>query len=439
MASILLRRLIVFGFLTAISGASISADDWPQWMGPDRNNVWNSQGLISKFPSGGPKVLWRGTVTGGYSGPAVADGKVFVTDYTTADNVKVANFERKSFSGIESVRCLNEADGKEVWRHEYPVKYTVSYPAGPRCTPLYEKGMLYTLGAEGDLLCLNAESGKVIWQKSLIKEYNTKAALWGYAAHPLIDGDQLLTLAGGPGSHIVALDKKTGDEIWKAQTAPEQGYSPPTIFTYGNTRVLVLLKPNGISGVDPTSGEEFWSVPYTATSGSIIMSPIRFNEYLYIAGYAGKSLMLKASGDGKSVEEVWRNNRDAITPVNVQPIREGNVLYGVDERGYLKGLELPSGKLLWKSTGPIDGKRPQGSATAFLVKNNDRYILFNELGELIFCKLSPEGYEEIDRAKVIEQTNNAFGRKVVWSAPAFANKRAYIRNDKEIICVDLAK
>jgi outer membrane protein assembly factor BamB len=434
-----MKRFVLWLFAVVSFCQLTRGDDWPQWMGPQRDNVWRETGILEKFPAGGPKVLWRSPVTGGYAGPAVADGKVFVTDYTTADNVKVANFERKEFSGVESVRCLNAADGKEMWRYEYPVLYTISYPAGPRCTPIFEDGKLYTLGAEGDLVCLDANSGKVIWHRSLIKDYSTKAALWGYAAHPLIDGDQIISLAGGKGSHVVAFNKSTGEETWKAQTAPEQGYSPPTIFQFGDRRILVLLKPNAVTGIDPSNGTEYWSVPYTATSGSIIMSPIRYENYIYVAGYSGKSLLLKASNEGTKVEEVWKNKREAISPVNVQPMLQGSVVYGMGGKGHLAGFSLPDGKRLWQSTGPIDGKRPLGSATAFLVKNKDRFFLFNELGDLIIARIDQNGYQEIDRSKVIQQSNTAFGRKVVWSAPAFANRRAYIRNDDECICIDMAK
>ncbi|MEE2640511.1 MAG: PQQ-binding-like beta-propeller repeat protein [Planctomycetota bacterium] len=417
----------------------VCGDDWPHWMGPQRNNVWTEKGILKKFPTAGPKILWRSPLAGGYSGPSVANGKVFVTDYTTADNVKIANFERKEFSGVETVRCLSEKDGKEIWKYQYPVKYTISYPAGPRCTPVFENGKLYTLGAEGDLYRFDVASGKADWHKSLTREYATKAALWGYAAHPLIDGDKLITLAGGKGSHVVALDKNSGREIWKSQTAPEQGYSPPTIFTFGKTRILVLLKPNAVDGVNPETGESYWSVPYTASSNSIIMSPIRMDDFIYAAGYSGRSLLLKASADGRQVEEIWRNKKTAISPVNVQPFLQGNVLYGFTDNGPLCAFNLPDGERLWQTTDAIDGKRAQGSATAFIVKNDDRFILFNERGELIFANLGENGYEEIDRAQVIKPSNNAFGRKVVWSAPAFANRHAYIRNDEEIICVDLSE
>lgn len=424
--------------LMAAADVPLQADDWPQWMGPTRDNVWRETGIIDRFPDGGPKILWRTKIAGGYSGPAVAGGKVFVTDYVTAENVKVDNFERKEFTGMERVLCLDETTGKEVWKHEYPVKYTVSYPAGPRCTPSVEGDRVWTLGTEGDLFCFDVNSGSVIWSKDLKKDYSTKAALWGYAAHPLIDGDQLLTLAGGPGSHIVSLNKHTGKELWRSNTSTEQGYSPPTIIEHGGVRQLILLKPDAVSSVDPSTGKDYWSVPYEASNGSIIMSPVVVKDHLYVGGFSNKNLLIRMSTDKPAAREVWRDRRDMLSPVNVQPFAIDDVIYGFDQKGVMRALQVPEGKLLWESTA-VFGKRPSGSETAFLLRHEDHFWMFNELGELLIARLTPDGYEEIDRAKVIEQTNTAFGRDVVWSVPAMASKHAYIRNDKEIICVDLSK
>jgi outer membrane protein assembly factor BamB len=432
--SMLLRVCVLF----LCSGLICVADDWPQWMGPQRDNIWRETGIIEQFPEGGPKVLWRTPIAGGYSGPAVAAGRVVITDYVTSDNVKVDNFQREEFTGTERVLCLDEATGQTLWKHEYPVKYSISYPAGPRCTPVIQNGRVYTLGAEGHLFCFDFAAGGVVWSKDLKATYGTKAALWGYAAHPLIDGDKLLCLAGGEGSHIVAFDKSSGTEIWRSSTSPEQGYSPPTIIEAGGVRQLVLLRPDAVSAVNPETGEEYWSVPYEATSGSIIMSPVKVGDYLYAAGYSQKSLMLRLDSERPGVSEVWRNKKNVISPVNVQPFAEGNVIYGMDQKGVLRAISVPDGDMLWESTDAIGG-RPRGSETAFLVKNGDRFVSFNELGELLFLDISPAGCRVIDRAKVIDQTNVAFGRDVVWAMPAFANKHAYVRNDSEIICVDLAK
>jgi outer membrane protein assembly factor BamB len=434
-----MRQAAVVLAWMVFSSVPVTGDDWPQWMGPQRDNVWRESGIVESFPAGGPKVLWRTPIAGGYSGPAVAAGRVYITDYVTEADVKTENFDRsQEFSGTERVLCLEEATGKILWKYEYPVKYTISYPAGPRCTPNVEGDRVWTLGAEGHLACLDANTGKKIWAHELKDKYSTKAALWGYAAHPLIDGDQLLTLAGGSGSHMVSFNKNDGTEIWKSGTSTEQGYSPPTIIEHAGVRQLISLRPDAVVSMDPESGREYWSLPYEASSGSIIMSPILSGNHLYAAGYSNHSLMIELDPAKPAAREMWRDQQNAISPVNVQPFLDGDVLYGFDQKGVMRALSFPSGKRLWE-TSDVIGKRPAGSETAFIVRHEDRYVLFNELGELMLAKLQPDGYHEISRAKVVEPTNLAFGREVVWSMPAFANRHAYVRNDKEIICVDLAE
>lgn len=431
---------IALGFIL-LAVAPAAADDWPHWMGPTRDNVWRETGILEKFPAGGLKIVWRSPIAGGFAGPAVAGGKVFATDFSTAKVLDDGNFARKSSEGQESVMAFDAATGKLLWKNSYPVEYRISYPTGPRCTPTVDGDRVYFLGAEGNLLCCDVNSGKIVWQKNLRDTYKTRAALWGYAAHPLIDGDKLITLAGGDGSHVIALNKKTGAEIWRSQTQTEQGYVPPSIITTGTTRQLIVGGPKALKGLDPETGARLWTTPYDATNGAVIMTPVRINDYLYLGGYDNKNLLIKTpAGKTNSVEVVFRDKKaHGLSPVNVQPIVEKNVIYGFDGDGLLYAVEVPSGKRLWESDRPLKEDKKLGSGSAFIVKNGDRFILFNEFGEIIFCHLSPKGYEEVDRAKVIEPTSAAFGRKVVWCQPAFAGKRMFVRNDKEIICVDLAK
>jgi outer membrane protein assembly factor BamB len=222
-------------------------------------------------------------------------------------------------------------------------------------------------------------------------------------------------------------------------SAKEQGYAPPTIINAAGRRQLVLFRPDAVSSLDPETGELFWSVPYEATNGLVVMSPVQLGDHLYVGGYSDTNMLIKLATDKPGAEMVWRDERKkAISPINVQPFLDGDVLYGVDQSGEFLAIDLLSGDRLWQTPWPL-GERPQRSGTTFIVRQSDRYWLFNDQGELMIAKLSPEGHEEIDRAKVIEPTNVAFGRSVVWSAPAFANKRVYLRNDKECICVDLAK
>lgn len=429
---------VCFGLFAGIGFPIAHGEDWPQWMGPRRDNVWRETGIIESIPPGGLPIVWRAPVAGGYAGPAVANGRVFVADYQSAEDVKIDNFDRKEFTGKERLVCLDATSGKQLWAHEYPVKYTVSYPAGPRVTPTVDGDRVYSLGTEGDLFCFDAGSGKVVWSKDLKVEYKTKAALWGWASHPLIDGDKLICIVGGEGSHAVAFDKRTGKELWRNGTAPEQGYCPPTIFSVAGKRQLILVQPNHLRAVDPESGKPIWSTPYEADNGSIIMTPILWKDHIFLGGFNNRKLLVRLNNDGTAAEPVWKDLADqALSPVNVQPTLEGDILYGFDQDGQLMGVRLPDGKRLFQTSSPIS-KRKQGSGSAFLVKQADRYWMFNELGEIVLGKLSTQGFAESGRAKVIRPTNNAFGRQVVWCPPAFANRRMYVRNDEECVCVDLS-
>jgi outer membrane protein assembly factor BamB len=424
--------------ILSLNLASIAAaDDWPQWMGPKRDNVWRETGIIKELPSSGPKVVWRVPVAGGYAGAAIAHGKVYVTDFDTSDNIKVDNFKRSELTGKERVLCLDEATGEQKWKYEYPVTYTISYPAGPRCTPNIVDGKVYTLGAEGELACLDAETGKPVWSKNLPQEYNTKTALWGYAGHPLIDGKKLIAIAGGEGSYVVAFDKNTGAELWRGLTSPEQGYAPPEIIEQGGKRQLVLLRPDAVTSLDPETGHEYWSAPYSSDANLVAMSPVLWHDYLFVGGYQSKSMLLKLAADGSSAEVVWTGDTQrGISPIIVQPMDEGNILYGFDHNGRLYAMNIESGERLWNTTEPV-GKRPVNSGTAFLIRQADRYWLFSENGDLILARLTPEKYEELGRAHILEPTNDAFGRPVVWCPPAFADGKMFVRNDKECVCVSL--
>src|ERR1700729_4088262 len=149
--------------------ATATADDWPAWLGPQRDGIWREDGILDHFPTGGPKVRWRTPTGSGYAGPAVVGNRVYVTDFTPKAASKAAgmNMSRARLPGVERVLCLNDATGAIVWEHKYDCDYAISFPAGPRTTPLVADGKVYTLGAMGDLLCLDAETGKVVWSVNL--------------------------------------------------------------------------------------------------------------------------------------------------------------------------------------------------------------------------------------------------------------------------------
>jgi outer membrane protein assembly factor BamB len=345
---------------------------------------------------------------------------------------------KNKINSTERVLCLDEKTGKQLWKHEYDCPYQISYPAGPRCTPLVHDGKVYTLGAMGNLYCLNAETGKELWKVDFKEAYQAKPAMWGFAAHPIIDGKNLITIVGGE-HHIVAFDKDTGKEVWKSAAQEQPGYSPVLFTEAGGKRQIIVASPKAVYSLNPANGEEYWTQPFSADSGCVVMTPVRAGDHIYVGSFQSKNLLLKLTADKPGSEVVWKDKKGhGVSPVNVQPFLQDGVLYGYDDTGHMFAVELPSGKRLWDEEGPV-AHEPKGSETAFIVKNGERFFFFAETGDLVIGKLTPKGYEEIDRAKVLEPTNAAFGRKVVWCAPAYANKKAFVRNDKEIICVDLAK
>ncbi|MCE9529140.1 MAG: PQQ-like beta-propeller repeat protein, partial [Planctomycetales bacterium] len=207
-----MTRIKLFAvLLIGMQSVTSLAADWPQWMGEKRDGIWREDGILEKFPDAGPLIKWRVPIHGGYAGPAVAGGRVFVADFVSASGIpKPDPNARSQVKGKERVLCLNAADGKEIWKHEYDCTYNIAYAYGPRCTPTVSGGKVYTLGAEGNLLCLDAEKGKVLWSHDFKADYKTATPAWGFTGHPLVDGDKLICIVGGEGSGVVAFDKNTG-------------------------------------------------------------------------------------------------------------------------------------------------------------------------------------------------------------------------------------
>lgn len=439
-------KLRVVLFAWSLSSLISFADDWPQWLGPERDGVWRETGLIEKFPADGPKVRWKVPISAGYSGPAVANGRVYVMDRQLAEGATNPNnaFARGQIPGRERVLCFNEADGKLLWEHAYESAYTVSYPSGPRVTPTVSGGKVYTLGTEGHLFCLDAETGKPIWAHEFRKDFDIPTPTWGFSGHPLVDGNKLICLAGGNGSVAVAYDKDTGRELWRALSASEPGYAPPTMVEAGGKRQLILWHPDALNALDPETGAVWWSESFKSRTGLSLATPRKLGDLLYISSFYSGSLMMRLDAASPTATRVWASKKasekdtDALHCIMSTPFMEGETIYGVCSYGQLRALSAATGERLWETFAATTGGQPLRWGHAFLVKQGDRFILFNEKGDLIIARLSPKGYEEISRAHVIEPTNNDARRPVVWTHPAFANRSVYIRNDKEMICLSMA-
>ena len=437
-----MKHLLTATLIFCTLSLSIHADDWPQWLGPNHDSVWPETGIVEQFPADGLKVKWRVPVSLGYSGPAVVGDRVFITDYVReSGDVSNNPGERRQLTGRERVRCLNALDGKSLWEHSDPVVYKISYPSGPRATPTVSGGKVYTLGAEGRLLCLDTNDGSVIWAKDLKQEYKIDAPQWGFCGAPLVDGQKLICLVGGEGSVAVTFDKDTGKELWKGLSASEPGYCPPSIIESGGQRQLLIWTADSLNSLNPETGRVYWSQPLKPEYGMSIAIPRKHGDLLFASGIGaiGTAFRLKKSEPGAEV--VWRGTtKTALYSANTTPIIDDEgILYGADcMTGQFRAVDLQTGKRLWDTFAPTTNTRRGGHGTTFIVRNQDRYFLFSETGDLILAKLSPRAYTEISRFHVLDPTGECFGRDVVWSHPAFANKCCYARNDKELVCVSLA-
>ncbi len=436
--------------VVGLSSPAAQGDDWPQWMGPERDGVWRETGIVAKFPEGGPKIRWRVPVGGGYAGPAVVGGRVYVTDKQLADGVTDPSnpFQRGEQPARERVLCLDDADGKVLWSHVYDCPYTVSYPAGPRTTPVVAGEKLFTLGSEGHLFCLNAETGSVIWSKNFRTDYGRdQSPVWGYAANPLLDGDRLICLVGGEGTAVVAFDRDTGKEVWRALDSTGghgPGYGNSIIVEAAGRRQLIVWHPQAVSSLDPVTGAVLWNHKFPIREGLTVAQPRVQGDLLFLTAFYDGSLLLKLKQDQPGVDVVWRRhgkserNTDALHALITTPVIEGDHIYGACSYGEFRCLTLAKGDRIWQTFQPTSGESLRWG-TAFIVRQADRYFLFSENGDLIIANLSPKGYEELSRAHLLEPTGPAQNRKVVWTHPAFANKNVYVRNDKEIVSASLAE
>ena len=412
---------------------SARADDWPQWRGPKRDGVWRETGIISKFEGRRLKPAWSVPILGGYSGPTVADGRVFVTDRTTKP------------SQTERVLCFDEKTGKSLWTHQYDCVYSnVGYDTGPRASVSIDNGRAYSLGSMGHLFCLDAKSGAVLFKHDLNTEYGIRMPVWGIAASPLIEDDLLIVQIGGErNACVVAFDKNDGSERWRA-LGDEASYVAPIVIEQAGRRVLVVYTGQNVVGLDPKTGAVLWSHSFPPKRMVIgISTPVVHDNRLFLTNFFDGSLMLALDDTKPTVKELWRRggedeqNTDALHSIISTPYFAGDHIYGIDSYGELRCLEAKSGDRVWETLKTMPKAR---WATAHLIPNGDKVWIFTERGKLIIASLTPQGYEEISRTHLIDPTLGQLRRRggVCWTHPAFANKHVFVRNDKELISVDLA-
>ncbi len=425
---------IVFSAALSNLASMATAEDWAQWRGAQRDGRWTETGLRDDLPDGQIPLAWSVPIGAGYSGPTVANGRVYVTDRQVSEREET-----------ERILCFRSEDGELLWKVEYPAPYTISYKAGPRASVTIDDGRAYSVGAMGHFYCLDAESGKVLWKKELESEYAIEMPIWGIAAAPLIYGNLVIQqVSGSNGACMVAFNKLDGQEVWRSLN-DKAGYSSPIVIRQADQDVLVCWTGDSLSGLDPKNGKVFWSHPFPSSRMPIgIGTPIIENELLFVSSFYDGSMMIRVPKDRVASELVWRevgpdeqHTKSLHSMIGTCILKDGYV-YGADSYGEFRCLDAKTGKRIWEDLNAVPKAR---WATIHMVEQADRVWMFNERGELLITKLAPTGLTILDRCKLIEPTRDQLGQRggVCWSHPAFAEKSVFARSDEKLVKASLAK
>lgn len=424
-----MKRLWLLIICGCISGIG-HTQDWPDWRGQNRDGVWEEKGIVEKFDSDVLELKWSMPIGPGYSGPTVSEGRVYVTDRVDRPNQ------------MERVWCFDEQTGKEIWMQQYACYYeNVGYPAGPRASVVISDGKAYSLGTMGHLFCFNAATGRALWSKDLNSEYEINMPIWGIASTPLVVDEKLIVhVSGSNGACVVAFHKDNGKEIWR-NLNDRAGYSAPIIIEKQGVKVVVNWTEHSLSGLDLDTGKILWRFPWRTGSGMSISTPVLYKDHIFVSAFYSGSLLIKLGEDYRTAEKVWQRSgeserhTDALHCVMNTPVILDDYIYGVDSYGELRCLEFATGDRVWEDLTAVGKDR---WANIHFIQNGDLTWMFNEHGELLITELSPDGFREISRSKLIEPTRKQLPRGVTWSHPAFAHKHVFVRSDEQLVCADLS-
>jgi outer membrane protein assembly factor BamB len=390
----------------------LSAADWPQFLGPNRNGVSAETGLLETWPEKGPPVLWEKAVGEGYSGPVVAGGKLIL-------------FHRVGDEDL--VECLDAATGKKVWSFPYPTEYVdrLGKGNGPRSTPLVAANRVFTLGAQGRLHCLELDTGKKIWDRSLQTDYKIPENFFGVGTSPILEGDLLLINVGAPGAGIVAFDKDTGKEVWKA-TDDEASYSSPVAASIDGTRHVFFFTRDGLVSLDPKTGAVHFRKHWRSRQHASVnaATPIVVKDRVFIsASYNTGAVLLRIRKDG--ADEIWSGDEVMSNHYNTCIYRNG-FLYGFDGRqeqtAQLRCVHLETGQVQWTQ---------ERFGCACLVLADRNLIALTEKGDLVLIEATHESYQEKARTTFLTYPCRA--------PLALADSRLYGRDEKKLVCWNVKK
>ena len=417
-------------FLLIVGAASLGASggsfDWPQWQGPDRDAISKEHGLLGEWPKGGPPLAWKATeLGGGYSAPSVAAGRIFGMSNRDGDEV---------------VWALDELNGHQLWVRSLGPAYPQRPPQGkegPGCTPTVDGERLYVIGNGGNLACLQVADGKILWEKSLTRDFGGRIPAWSFRESPLIDGDKLICTPGGAGATLVALDKSTGNTIWKSQVAGTgAGYASAIAIDFDGVRQYVQLTQKTLVGVAASDGKILWRYDKPANNNGINCStPIYQDGYVFAAsayGAGGGLVKLTKTPDGgNKAEEVYftkkmQNHHGGMIVVD-------GYLYGANGGnggGALLCLDFKTGKIMWDQR--LENRAPKGS----IALADGRFYYRTETGTMLLIEPNPKQYVELGR---FEQPDRSDATQAGhgWSHPVIANGKLYLRDQDVLLCYDV--
>jgi outer membrane protein assembly factor BamB len=428
---------LVFALSASVLFSAVAhCEDWPRWRGPHGDGTWTAPVLPDKWPAGGLKTTWKQPVGGGYAGVTVADGRVYTLDL----EAPVAKGKDGQPDGSERVLCFDAANGKPLWAHKYPVRYgnLGGYANGPRTSPTLHDGKVFTLGAVGHLFCFDAKTGEIVWQHDCVAKFGARVPEWGFAGSPVLDGDHLIVHLGArDGGCLMALERKTGKEVWRALTDPA-GYCTPVVIHPKSGKQIIIWTPEHVHGVEAATGKALWKVPYKVTYGVSIAPPVFADGIVFVTGYWEGSKAIRLGAKPTDAEVIWTDTR-TLRGIMAQPLVRDKHVYSIDRGLGLTCFELATGKKRWDDENQLTPAARNPHASIVWLNGADRVLALNASGELVLAKLSPQGYEEQSRTKVLN------GR--VWGHPAFAGRFLFAKTDgaeawqkggpHELVCVEL--
>jgi hypothetical protein len=408
-----LRSLVVLAFCVTLAAAA----DWPQWLGPHRNGTSPEKVTAWQSP---PQVVWRKTVGEGHSSPVVAGGRVFLLS-------KVQGKDE------EAVQAFDAATGKQVWRTTYPkAPFTSLFGNGPRATPAIVDGRVYTYGVTGILSCFKADDGERVWQVDTLKLLKASNLFFGVSSSPLVDGKRVLVDAGGNHGAVVAFDVDSGKVSWKAEDQPAS-YSSPILIGKGKDRQAVFLTQRQLVSLDAADGHKLWDFPLVDALNESSATPVHVGDLVVASTvkYGGVGLRLEKDADGKTeVKQAWKN--PDLACYFSTPVAAGkDDLYMVTSNGSftqpaasLRCVDVRTGKERWHRD------RVGKYHAALIHTGNGKLLMLEDGGTLVLLDPNRRGYRELARAKVCGEA---------WAHPALADGKLYVRDGRELICLQLAE